>query len=408
MSFPLLLQGVGSIGLFASRAFLPAFVTAMVLRFGPEIPWIAGTGLLGHVRGVPTWFTHDVTLLVLGVLAALELVAERVPEVRTSLKEVHEVLKVGMAALTFFGVLGATDAAFVQELVPQAGVADSLPMLLVAGGVFVAARARGAVVGALSETDEDDDLGLQGLLRRVEDLWAGLGPIALILLPLATIALLGLTVVVLALVQRRVEARQDARKAPCPKCGEPIFAGAPTCPQCRAAIPSPRAVGLLGQALARPADPASQSLSLVAVKRCPVCATRFDRRAVRQDCPSCGHRLMEDPRFVREYIRFIDRRVPLVCALCFLMGLVPVLGVIPGVIIYRLAIVAPLRRYIPPGRALLLRWGVRLTIVALVAFQWVPVAGGFALPLMALINYGAYRKVYQAQLRHQTVKSPGV
>ena len=52
------------------------------------------------------------------------------------------------------------------------------------------------------------------------------------------------------------------------------------------------------------------------------------------------------------------------------------LGVIPGVIYYRLAIVAPFRRYIPPGRGFLLRWGVRLAVVVLVAFQWVPVAGG--------------------------------
>jgi hypothetical protein len=29
----------------------------------------------------------------------------------------------------------------------------------------------------------------------------------------------------------------------------------------------------------------------------------------------------------------------------------------------------------------------------MVAFPWVPVAGGFAVPAMALINYGAYRSV---------------
>jgi hypothetical protein len=38
-------------------------------------------------------------------------------------------------------------------------------------------------------------------------------------------------------------------------------------------------------------------------------------------------------------------------------------------------------------------WGVRLVILVMVAFPWVPVAGGFAVPAMALINYGAYRSV---------------
>src|ERR1700730_13439126 len=36
VSLPLFLQGLGSVGVFASRAFLPAFVTALLLRLGPE------------------------------------------------------------------------------------------------------------------------------------------------------------------------------------------------------------------------------------------------------------------------------------------------------------------------------------------------------------------------------------
>ena len=104
---------------------------------------------------------------------------------------------------------------------------------------------------------------------------------------------------------------------------------------------------------------------------------------------------MGDPQFARDYIASIDRRVPITCALCFLMGLVPVLGVIPGVICYRLTIVAPFRRYIPSGQGFVLRWGVRLAILALVALQWVPVAGGLAIPSMALINYVAYRNAFK-------------
>lgn len=76
----------------------------------------------------------------------------------------------------------------------------------------------------------------------------------------------------------------------------------------------------------------------------------------------------DDSRFAQEYIAFIDRRVPLVCVVCFLLGLVPVLGVIPGVILYQLAIVASFRRYIPLGHRFVLRWVIWLVILALVAF----------------------------------------
>jgi hypothetical protein len=104
---------------------------------------------------------------------------------------------------------------------------------------------------------------------------------------------------------------------------------------------------------------------------------------------------MHDPAFATRYIASIDRRVPVVCVACFFLGLIPILGVIPGVIIYRLIIVAPFRRYIPLGRGFLLRWAVRLTILALVALQWIPVAGGFIVTCMALVNYAAYRTAYR-------------
>jgi hypothetical protein len=395
VSLPLFLQGIGSIGIFASRAFLPAFVTALLLRFGPQVPWLAHAGLLPQVRDVPTWFTSDAALVILGILAVLEVVAERFPEAKAVLDQVHDYLKTGMGVLTFLGVLSATEQAAVGQVIKQAGLVDYLPALAVGAGVYLATQARGMVVAPLAEADEDDDLGLQGLIRWVEDLWGVLGPVALIVFPLLTLAAFGLAILILVLVERRLEARGERAMVPCASCGEPTLASAPTCPHCHAPAKEPRDVGLLGQPKDRPADPRSLPYRLVAVKRCPACATRLGRRAVKQTCGTCGHPLMDDPQFARDYISFIDRRVPLVCVVCFLLGLIPVLGVIPGVVYYRLSLVAPFRRYIPPGQGFLLRWGIRLAVVVLVALQWVPVAGGFAVLAMALINYGAYRTAYR-------------
>jgi len=127
MSLPLLIQGLGSIGIFSSRAFLPAFATALLLRFGPQVPWLAQAGFLQHVRGVPTWFTSDTTLVILGLLSALELVASRVPEVKTFLDEIYDYLKTGMAALTFLGVLGASDRALIGESSARRGRSNTCP-----------------------------------------------------------------------------------------------------------------------------------------------------------------------------------------------------------------------------------------------------------------------------------------
>ena len=267
MSLPLLIQGLGSIGIFSSRAFLPAFVTALVLRFGPQVSWLARAGLLQHVRDVPTWFTSDTALIILGLLSVLELVAERIPEAKALLDEVHDYLKAAMSALTFLGVLGASDRALVRGVVGEAGAIEYLPALAVGAGTFLAGKARAAVVGPLREADEDDDLRLQSLLLWVEDLWGGLGPLALILLPLVTLAFFVVALVLLLLAGRSIEAREEATKVPCTRCGQLIYASATSCPFCKAPNPEPKAVGLLGGTKDVPADPASHAYRLVSVKR---------------------------------------------------------------------------------------------------------------------------------------------
>jgi len=395
VSLPLFLQGLGSIGVFASRAFLPAFVTALLIRFGPQVQWLAKSGLLPQIRDAPTWFTSDVALVALGLLAALELAAERSSEARVYLDAVHGYLKAGMATLTYLGVLSATERAVVGRVIQEAGLLDSLPSLAVGAGTLLAGKARGMLLGPLVEADEDDDLGLQGLIRWVEDLWAGLGPVALIVFPVLTAIAFGIAIAGLVAIERLVEARGERAKVPCARCGQPIHASAPACHHCGAPAEAPRAVGLLGRPKPTAADLATLPFELVAVKRCPACATRFGLRVVRQECRACGHRLMDDPKFARDYIALIDRRVPMACAFCLVVGLVPVVGVIPGVIYSRLAIVAPFRRYIPPGPGFLLRWGVRLAVVFLVALQWIPVAGALAVPALAFITYVAHRAAYR-------------
>lgn len=392
MSSLLLLQGLGSVGLFASRAFLPAFVTALALRLGPQIPWLAQAELLSQVRDVPTWFTSDIALVALGLLAVLELVGGRVREAKLFLDVIHGYLKPAMAVLTYLGVLNATDRAAVGRLIQEAGFHEYLSVLAVAVGTMVAVQIRGVIVAPLVEYD---DLGLQKLLGWIGDLWGGFGPLVLILFPLLTVTVFGFAVLLLVLVERRVTSQREKGQVPCINCGRPISLCALACSFCKAPVKEPKNVGILGQPTNGSANIASLPYQLVAVKRCPVCATRFTRRGPRQPCLACGYRLMEDAEFVKGYIRFIDRRVPFVCFLAFLFGLVPILGIIPGVIAYRLLLIAPYRCYLPLGHGLLLRWGVRLALVVLIAFQWIPVAGGLALPSMALLNYVAYRSAYR-------------
>ncbi|MFO0959305.1 MAG: DUF4126 domain-containing protein [Isosphaeraceae bacterium] len=343
MTLALWIHALGSIGIFTSRAFLPAFATALLLRYGPQVSWIADSGLLRYVQDVPTWFTSDPCLLALGVLSIAELMAERVPEVKAAFDEVHGYLKAAMAGMTFLGVLGATDRSAFHGILGEHAAVDILSALAVGGGTLLTGGVRRAVLEPFDDIDQDDDLGIRGLLRPVEDFWAFAGPIALILMPLLTVLAFLMTLGVLVLIERRLNLGGRVQPIACQACGRPMDPRALECPHCHATAASVAAIGPLGGILTRPANPARQPFALISVKRCPSCAARLTGPSIHQTCASCGRELPGDPAFVRAYVGFVDRRAFWVVPACTVLGLIPFLGIIPAVMLYRLAIVAPFR-----------------------------------------------------------------
>ncbi len=395
-----LLQGLGSAGFFAARAFLPAFVTALALRLGPDLPWLADSELLAGLPEAPTWFTAWPTIFALGLLAGAESLAARSADARALLDGFHHWLKPALAVLTYLGVAGAADEAFIEGTLKKAGFGDGLFAAAVGLATYWLGSLRGALFGLLAEGDEDDDAGVQGLLGWAEDLWAATGPILLVLFPLAMAALVGLTTGALWLARRRAESREDAARVPCAACGAPTYACAMACGACGAALASPREIGFFGTSQEQPApDLHAHPQHLAAKKRCPTCATRLPERDPRQACPACARRPFADEAFTERYLAAVRARLPRVLLVCLLCSLVPVAGLLPGVIYYRIALVGPFRRYIPRGRSLLMKWGIRLLFIVLVAVQWIPAVGGVVVPAMAIVNYLAWRALFVAALQ---------
>lgn len=400
--------GGGLAGVFGSRAFLPAFALAVALRLGWGGAVVESATGLG-AAGVPAWFTSDACLIVLGVLAALEVAATKVPELRELFDAAGPYVKPAMAALTVVGVLGAGDGAFLEDAVgdkldragvfgPFAAASGWFLAGLVGIGTWGVTVARSAALSLARDADEDDATGLQGLLAWAEDVWATVGPVLLLLFPFVMLGVVAAVTGSLVWMRRRAQASEDARRAACATCGHSVYACAVACPNCRTPRASPRSVGFLGTATGRAArDLANHPYRLVAKKRCPVCAERFADRAVRQRCDACGHRLMADPAFADGYLAHVAGRVPSTLAVTAAMALVPVVGLVAGVIYYRMVLVAPFRRYLPPGRALGTRLGLRVLFVALAVVQVVPIVGGAVVPAMALVNYAAYRRAWVAE-----------
>ncbi len=390
--------GLGSIGLFSSRAFLPAFVAALVMRFGQDLPLI-GSALPAGYEHAPTWFTHGLTITILGVLSALEIAADKSPEAREILQTVDQYYKPVMAMLTYYGIVAAQDAAFLDKSIgdipQQAGMLALIPAAMIGAGVFYFATVRAGMLELFSEADEDDALGVRWLYSWMEDVWTALGPIVLIVYPLVMIGLIALSLGAMVLIEKRARAKEEKRRVACASCGEMMYGCAPACPRCGARAEQVRAVGFFGQTKDQPAgDLDNHPYRLVEKRRCPVCATRFEQRSPRQRCETCGHELMGDPAFVRAYLARVAGRLPGVLAVCALLSFIPVFGLIPGVIYYRLALVAPFRRYLPLGRGLILKWVIRALFLVLILLQLLPIAGAAAVPAMALLNYWMYRGTF--------------
>ena len=421
---PTLIQALGSTGLFASRAFLPAFAAALILRFGVHMPVIGDWGLLAYlgVGQAPAWFTSDLSLLVLGALSLLEVTASKSTDARAVLDLVDKYFKPVMAALTTLGVATAVDGEFAGQIMqgmgeaeaslglPPGGAAVLTPVAagmtlsgvsasVAAAGTFVLGSVRSFLTGLFQDVDEDDDTGLQKLLSWAEDLWSFFGLWFLVLFPLVMLTLIGVVTGFVLLLRWWAHRKEEASKVPCGSCGEPMYRCALACGNCRTPNPEVCDVGWLGQSRAHAAaDRATQPLQLIEAKRCAVCATKLPRRCPRQVCPRCGTDALADPALADAYLRRVSQRLPWVLVVSGLLGSVWIIGVIPAVILYRWTLVAPFRRYIPRGRNLLAKWGLRLAFFLLLASQLVPFLGLVTVPVMAAMSFVAYRQMFAGML----------
>jgi hypothetical protein len=213
----------------------------------------------------------------------------------------------------------------------------------------------------------------------------------------------------LLLLRLVIERRSAGSNVPCGQCSRPIPATAPFCAGCGTAQPAARQGGLFGLPLARPLrDLAAQQFALITVRRCPRCATRLPQRTISQSCPGCTTRTFADAAAVQGYLTRLDRRLPWVVLGCLLCGLVPLFGLIPGLMLYRIGLISALSSYIGDGRGCLVRTAINLLNALLVMLQPLPVIGAVTLPLLCLSNYVVYRGVLRrAAGSGITASSPG-
>lgn len=395
-----LFYSFGLSGFIASRAFLPAFITALAMKHGDKIPMIGNLDFVKNAAENPNWFTHPVVLWGLGILAVVEFLADKSPEARELLDEGMVYAKTAISAATTMGLLGPEDAAAASDLISQAGVFDVLPAAFFAGVTYVFASTRCGVMGILNEADQDDALGIRGFVSWCEELWAFLGVWLLLIIPSIMAILIGCVYGVFWLIQKRHEKKIQDAKIECLNCQTRIHPFATACYACQTPQASPRTLGLLGGMKAETThDIENHRFRLIELKRSPLSGDHIEGRGVDVEGEIDKVKPLGDPDLTRKYMGNIDSRLSKVLILGALFSLLPGIGLIVGVIYYRFQLVAPYRRYLPWTKGLGVKWLLRLLFFVLSILQFVPLAGGLAVPIMAFLNHRLYRASFTSELK---------
>jgi ribosomal protein S27AE len=403
---------LGAVPFFASRLFLTTFLLALVARLAQD-GHLAFLDKLGPFKvdllfDLPAWLTHPTTLYVLAVLAVLESLKEKNNGIRGFFELVDAPTKSFGSLVVNSGVkvkagLGAAAAGGFYT----AGFGPEMLWAIVpAGLVWVLAGIRRRIYEFLDDLDPEDDLGAQGLLSWAEDGWVFVGVLMFVIFPWIALVAAAMTAAGLVVVDWRLKAREEALKVRCPNCSGVNHPSAMICGNCKIGLPEAHKIGFWGQPKKALVDDVGQHrLRLLAKKRCPACATPLSEKSVRQVCGSCGAVVFESPGAAELYVQRLNGRLPRTLVIAAAMSAVPFLGIVPGVIYYRLSLLAGLRDYIPRGRNILVRWFVRLVSLALLAFQWLPFFGALSLPAMCLLNYLVYRSVFRSECERKLAEA---
>lgn len=406
-------MSLGFIPYFTSRTFVPLFSAALAVQASDIAHRLVGDSTLALFGGAPVWLTSGWGLLILGLLALAEVVAGKSAEMRELTALVDSKTKATAAfALSLALAPSELQASALGAAEQGFSIAQSLEYVwavLIGAGTWLCATMRGAIHGFLIEIDEEDDLGLQGFLSWLEDLVGFAGVFFVFIMPVLSLVVLGATVAGLWLTRRYLQRREDRSKVPCERCGTPFAPCGPHCPSCRQPRTLVRAVGILGTikpTLATDLNRHTQELR--AQKRCPSCGERLTERRLNQQCEVCLTPLFTDRAQLDTYLAGIREQLPRVLMVLLAVGLVPLLGLVVGVVYYRVSVIASLRCYLPRSTGFFARWGLRFVNTIILCFQPVPLLGMFTLPLMCLSNYMVYRALLEkhASVLNRPVPQP--
>lgn len=400
MSLDSFLYSLASVPMFAARPFLAAFVTALLARFGTHLPFLRDSDVIQALAHSPEWFRSFAVIGVLAALAVAEYSATKNADLRNAMQELDGWIKSGVTLLVTLALVDEDTAKTIEHIQRHGLSLASTWAVVCAAATYGMTLLRRAALWVIHEVDDDDDIGLQTMLTWIESTWTVTGLLFIVVFPIVALVLSALTAVGLWWTRRWNERREERSKVACARCGTPIFPHATRCHACGLEQELPRAVSVFGTPKSVACeDVARQRFDLIARKRCPICASRLKKRAVQQACETCRTTTFASRRDFDDYLRVLGKRLPKTLLVSLGFSAIPIVGVVPGVVYYRLNAISGLRGYVPPVRGCVARSLLFFVRWILIALQPIPIVGALVIPLMFLASWAIYRRALVGRAR---------
>lgn len=384
---------------FAGRAFLTLFVIALFGRYGSDLPFLTD-GVVASLESLPAWLTGDIALIILGILAALEITADKIPEAREALSFVDEYIKPTLSALITLQLLTPE---FGETLAPVLGLSQlgtgtaflpvGIVIALVAGGItWIIATTRNCILEPISDIDSSGETGLATIISWLTDIGSLLFVVIAIIAPILGFALLLIALGIVALVRLALAKREKAREVTCHNCNARHSVAAIECPECHVPHDALQ-LGLLGLSVSKNhvVNTQSHQFDLLKWRRCPCCAEKLPKRELRQTCPRCKTETFASVDDAKAYLANLEKLYSKAILLIALVGLIPVIGLVFGVIYGRIKVISGARLYLGRFSNWVSRLALMLVSFILLWFQAIPLFGALAVTAMTTVSFTYFR-----------------
>jgi Na+-transporting methylmalonyl-CoA/oxaloacetate decarboxylase gamma subunit len=399
MTIATIVSTIGSIPLFSLRTFFPAFLFALFYTHPNLFP-----GLIEDAKPIEegSFLAQNWLLILLGILSALEFIGDKIPEIKSIMKEAEPYMKPASYFAVEMGVINESGT----EVINQVQWASFNPswILIIFGmlSVYYLSSLRKDFIDFLQDIDEDDNLFIGQIISWLEDSLVLFGFLLLIWAGIAMVIIYIIIIVIFIYFRKKHERKVEKQKIECSNCNEKNTPFAVNCFNCSAKQNQIYEIGLLGQKQDKLAIDISQhQFNLLSHRRCPNCGNKIKKNTPNQTCTHCNTMLFENPS-VKDFKKRIDKKFYKILVSSIILGFIPIIGFLVSAVLANFYLFAPYRKYISKKGSIITKLFINLLTFI---FFLLGIAFGFiAAPIYCLMRYYIWKSKFEAVCVNNNIK----